>query len=64
VKEDPPREELSHDKRCCAISVDVTKLDSQAELKSVDEQADNEIVHRSGFRKTDSSSHQSFDARA
>ena len=40
------------------------KLDWQAELKSVDEQADNEIVHRSGFRKTDSSSHQSFDARA
>src|SRR5215204_4597725 len=50
--------------RCCAISVDVTKLDSQAELKSIDEQADNEIVQRSGGRKTDSSSHQSFDVRA
>ncbi len=37
--------------------VDITKLDRKTELKPVDEQADDEIVHLDGSGKADSLSH-------
>ena len=39
-------------------------LDIRSKLKAVDEQADDEIVHRDGLRETNRLAHQALDPRA
>ena len=51
-------------KRYCIILVDITKLDRKTELKPVDEQADDEIVHLDRPGKANGFPHQPFDPRA